>query len=85
LAKTLSGEKTATDYKGMPVVVKTPAHPIVVCPPPKNIKGEWKIEASNNNVRALFHDHENKLYGFVLTNEAVKERVILAKQIPELF
>ncbi len=85
LAKTLSGEKTATEYPGMPIVVKTPAHPIVVCPPPKHIEGQWEIEMINDSVRALFRDRENKLYGFVLTNETVKERMALAKEIPALF
>jgi len=85
LAKTLSGTPTATEYPGMPVVVKTPAHPIVVCPPPKQIEGEWQIETNDNSVRALFYDHQNKLYGFVLTNDAVKERATLAKEIPSLF
>lgn len=85
LAKTLSGVKTATDYPAMPVVVKTPAHPIVVCPPPKQLVGEWKIETINNSVRALFYDHENKLQGFVLTKDAVKERAALVKEIPGLF
>ncbi len=84
-AKTLSGVRTAVEYPAMPVVVKTPVHPIIVCPPPKNISGTWEIETTNNNVRALFHDAEKKLYGFVLTNEAVKERAALVKQIPSLF
>lgn len=85
LAKTLHGIKTPTDYSAMPVIVKTPAHPIVVCPPPKHIVGEWRIETINNSVRALFYDEQNKLYGFVLTNEAVKERASLVKEIPALF
>ncbi|HSW69654.1 MAG TPA: FAD-dependent oxidoreductase [Gammaproteobacteria bacterium] len=85
LAKTLSGTKTAVDYSGMPIIVKTPAHPIVVCPPPKQIEGNWKIEKMNHSVRALFYSQENKLYGFVLTNEAVKERMNLVKEIPGLF
>ncbi len=85
LAKTLAGNRTAVEYPAMPVIVKTPAHPIVVCPPPKNKSGTWQIESTDNNVRALFHDDEKKLYGFVLTNNAVKERGELAKQIPSLF
>ncbi len=85
LANTLNGLKTATEYAGMPVIVKTPAHPIVVCPPPKHIIGEWQIETINHSVRALFYNTENKLYGFVLTNEAVKERMALVKEIPSLF
>ena len=85
LAKTLSGDRTAVDYPAMPVVVKTPAHPLAICPPPKDITGEWKIESDNNNVKALFYDSENQLRGFVLTNEAVKERMNLAKLLPALF
>lgn len=85
LAKTLSGTRTAVDYPAMPVVVKTPAHPIVVCPPPRSINGNWEIELNDNSARALFFDEKKQLYGFVLTNEAVKERAALAKQIPALF
>lgn len=85
LAKTLAGERTAVDYPAMPVTVKTPAHPIVVCPPPKGITGAWRIEMTDNNVRALFYDEQEQLYGFVLTNEAVKERMNLVKLIPGLF
>lgn len=85
LAKTLSGERTAVDYPAMPVIVKTPAHPLAICPPPKGIIGSWQINTTNNNVRALFYDEAKQLYGFVLTNEAVKERMALAKQIPALF
>ncbi|MHB1949239.1 MAG: FAD-dependent oxidoreductase [Gammaproteobacteria bacterium] len=85
LAKTLAGERTAVDYPAMPVTVKTPAHPIVICPPPQEIKGEWQIEINNNSVRALFYDEKKQLYGFVLTNEAVKERMGLVKEIPGLF
>lgn len=85
LAKTLAGERTAVDYPAMPVVVKTPAYPIVVCPPPKGMDGKWEIETHNNNARALFYNTQQQLFGFVLTNESVKERAILVKQLPSLF
>jgi rubredoxin-NAD+ reductase len=85
LAKTLAGTHTAVDYPAMPVIVKTPAHPLAICPPPKGMPGDWKMETTGHNVRALFYDTDNQLRGFVLTNEAVKERMELAKQIPPLF
>ncbi len=85
LAKTLSGERTPVEYPAMPVVVKTPAHPIVVCPPPKNMSGKWEIETQGNSTRALFYNQQQQLYGFILTNETVKERSILVKQMPMLF
>ncbi len=85
LAKTLAGEHTAAEYPAMPVVVKTPIHPLVICPPPKDTVGTWKIEAVENDVRALFHDNTNQLRGFVLTNNAVKDRMNLTKLLPPLF
>lgn len=85
LAKTLTNDQTAVDYPAMPVVVKTPAHPIVVCPPPKGMEGKWQIENQGNGTRALFYNTKQELYGFILTNAAVKERAILVKQLPSLF
>jgi rubredoxin-NAD+ reductase len=85
LGKTLAGERTAVEYPAMPVVVKTPAHPIVVCPPPKNMPGKWEIETQDNSIRALFYNQQQQLYGFILTNETVKERSILVRQMPMMF
>jgi len=85
LAKSLHGEPTAVEYPAMPVTVKTPAHPIVVCPPLPHIKGAWTIEAKDKSVKALFFDDNQVLQGFVLTQEAVKERMQLTKQLPPLF
>lgn len=85
LAKTLAGIRTAVDYPAMPVMVKTPVHPIAVCPPPRHVKGEWEVQINDTTARALFFDEHHQLYGFVLTNDAVKERIDLAKQIPALF
>lgn len=85
LAKTLNEQPTAVEYPAMPVIVKTPAHPIVVCPPPKDEKGKWEIETNVNNIRALFYNDKQQLMGFVLTNDAVKERALLVKQLPALF
>ncbi|HSP00479.1 MAG TPA: FAD-dependent oxidoreductase, partial [Thioalkalivibrio sp.] len=73
LAKTLAGEPTEVSYPVMPVVVKTPAHPVVVAPPPPGAAGDWHIGAVGEGVRALFRNGD-QLAGFVLTGaEAVKE------------
>jgi len=85
LAKTLTGVKTPVDYPAMPVVVKTPAFPLIICPPPQGILGQWEMTIENNNLRALFYTAERQLYGFILTNDAIKERMLLVKQIPNLF
>jgi len=85
LAATLAGNPTPVKYPAMPVVIKTPAHPIAVCPPPKAMFGNWEIETKNNGTYALFYNENRVLYGFILTQDAVKEREVYAKQLPSLF
>jgi rubredoxin---NAD+ reductase len=82
LAKTLAGEATALHYPVMPVVVKTPACPAVVCPPPQGVQGQWQESVSTGGVRALFRGEDGGLLGFALTGmETVKEQTMLAAQI----
>jgi rubredoxin-NAD+ reductase len=84
LAQTLAGHPTAVHYPAMPVIIKTPACPISVCPPPINVSGHWQIEQEGNNVRALFYTENQQLYGFALAGEYTKDSVLLAKQIPDV-
>ena len=84
LAKTLSGTATAVHYPAMPIVVKTPACPTVVCPPPAAVIGTWQEELSADGVRALFHDQNGSLRGFVLLGVFTKEKQLLVKDVPAL-
>jgi rubredoxin-NAD+ reductase len=84
LAKTLSGTPTAVLYPAMPVLVKTPACPTVVCPPPPGVEGRWQEIVNADGVRALFHDHAGTLRGFALIGAAVKDKQTLVKDIPPL-
>ena len=84
LAKTLSATPTAVLYPAMPVLVKTPACPTVVCPPPPGVEGRWQEAANADGVRALFHDHAGTLRGFALIGAAVKDKQTLVKDIPPL-
>jgi rubredoxin-NAD+ reductase len=85
LAKTLTGELTAVSYPPMPVILKTPACPIVVNPPPHHVKGEWQISGSGHDKKALFYDLDNQLQGFALTGNCVLEKLELMKELPVLF
>lgn len=82
LAKTLAGTSTPVSYPAMPVVVKTPACPTVVCPPPPGGAGAWREDAVPTGVRALFEDVNGKALGFSLVGEAVHEKQALAAQMP---
>ncbi|MBA2654496.1 MAG: FAD-dependent oxidoreductase [Gammaproteobacteria bacterium] len=74
LANTLANNPTEVVYPVMPVVLKTPSCPIVIASPPRNLLGEWTVEGEDNNLRALYHDHESNIAGFVLTGKMVVEK-----------
>jgi rubredoxin-NAD+ reductase len=82
LARTLAGERTALSYPVMPVVVKTPACPVVVAPPPAGAVGEWRLEAAEDGLCALFYDAEQQLRGFALTEKQVARKNALVQQLP---
>jgi rubredoxin-NAD+ reductase len=65
-------------------VVKTPACPTVVCPPPPSVEGEWEEAVMIDGVRALFHDSTGTVRGFALVGAATKDKQTLSKEIPPL-
>lgn len=85
LAATLAGNPTTVEYPAMPVMVKTPACPTVVCPPPMNAVGQWRLEENGEGVSALFEDTSGKLLGFALLGKATARRQELAARVPKPF
>lgn len=83
LAATLANNDTAVNYPAMPVVVKTPCYPIVVCPPPRPTDGNWEEDITEDGVRATFKDTSGQIIGFVLTGNLTKERMAMGKLIPD--
>ncbi|MGB8338483.1 MAG: FAD-dependent oxidoreductase [Burkholderiales bacterium] len=79
LAQTLAGTQTAVAFPSMPVIIKTPAHPVVVQPAPKNIPGVWQLLESDGGVKMAFTDNDNKIHGFVLTGTKTAERQAMLK------
>lgn len=84
LAPILSGNPTPVHYPAMPVAVKTPACPTVVSPPEPGEQGGWKVEGSNDGVKAVFHHTNGQLLGFALMGTAVSEKTALTQQLPSL-
>ncbi len=88
LAATLAGKPTPVSYPAMPVVVKTPAWPTVVCPPPAEAQGQWQVNADDEAVEARFvgtaADGSDLLLGFALQGKAVSQRQALAALVPAL-
>ncbi len=81
LAKTLAGEDTAVVFPAMPVVVKTPAHPVAVLPVARDAAGGWQTLASGNGIKMVFRDASDRISGFVLTGEFAAERSEMTKRV----
>ena len=81
LAATLSGTPTPVVYPPMPVMVKTPAHPVAVLPPKPGTAGGWKVECNDTGVCALHVNETGGLQGFVLTGSETGRRAALVKEL----
>jgi rubredoxin-NAD+ reductase len=81
LARVLNGEAAKVEFPAMPVVVKTPAHPLAVAPVARDAAGAWQELASGQGVKLGFMDTLNNLTGFVLTGEYAGERNEMAKRL----
>jgi rubredoxin-NAD+ reductase len=81
LAATLAGEPTPVVYPAMPVMVKTPAHPVAVLPPKVGAAGGWQVECSDTGICALHLDGSGRLQGFALTGSETGRRNALVKEL----
>jgi len=84
LAATLAGTPTPVLYPAMPVIVKTPACPTVVCPPPLDASGAWVVTQSDEACDARFMSGDGQLLGFALLGTATAQRQALVGQVPGL-
>ena len=84
LAATLAGKPTPVVYPAMPVIVKTPACPTVVCPPPLDASGAWTVTLGDDGCDARFHSGDGQLLGFALLGSATAQRQALVPQVPGL-
>lgn len=84
LAATLAGTPTPVLYPAMPVLVKTPACPTVVCPPPLDASGAWNVTLTDDACDARFMSDDGQLLGFALLGSATSQRQALVAQVPGL-
>lgn len=84
LAQTLAGKPAEVSYGPMPVLVKTPVCPLVVSLPPRGMSGDWTVEGSGADIKALCRDASGRLIGYALTGAAVQEKLALNRELPAL-
>jgi len=82
LAPTLLGQAASLQYPAMPVMVKTPAYPIVVSPPEKGAEGKWNSTEVEGGMLCRFESNDGQLLGFALLGSATAERAALVKLLP---
>lgn len=82
IASTLSGETMRIDLKPVPVMIKTPALPIAVVPPPIALKdkGCWVEEQDAARIICRFVDENNQVQGFgVAPHDMATRQKLLAE------
>ncbi len=84
LAATLTGEETPLHLPALPVLVKTPALPLVVCPPKPGADGGWTVERTDGGAVALFRTPQGEAIGFALAGPETGRQQELAKTMPEV-
>ena len=84
LAATLNGTPTAVRYPAMPVTVKTPLHPVVVAPAPRDVDGQWQERPLDGGIEALWQAADGRLLGFALTGGAVAQAQARSRELPPL-
>ncbi len=82
LAATLCGHPTPVVYPAMPVMVKTPACPTIVCPPQPGATGGWEVEATADACEARFIGADGVLLGFALLGAATAKKQAMAALVP---
>jgi rubredoxin-NAD+ reductase len=83
VAAGLNQQNQELTYPAMPVVVKSPALPLVVSPAPINSRGAWRFIEHHEGTEARF-EHDGNLLGFVLAGQATNQRSTLTKLSPNL-
>lgn len=86
LASILSGTPGRLSLPALPVAVKTPSYPMVLCPPAGNAQGDWHCERDDDQ-GAIHHflGLDGALLGFALAGDACGQRRQLAARVPPLF
>ena len=84
LAAVLAGEQPSIAYPAMPVVVKTPASPLVVASPPMGAEGTWQVERTDKGVIARYHAGPDQLLGFALGGGETAQRMQYAQRLPAM-
>jgi hypothetical protein len=83
-AATLGGELTPLQRPAVPVVVKAPTLPVLVCPPPAGSQGARELACRDDGATALFRASDRSELGFALAGGRCRGSQALARRMPAL-
>ena len=81
LARILQGVQTQLCFPVMPVVVKTPAHPVAVLPVAQGAVGSWQVLETGSGIKMGFYNEQHELTGFALTGAFAAQRNDMLKML----
>jgi rubredoxin---NAD+ reductase len=84
VAANVLGESKMLSYPAMPVMVKTPAFPLIIAPPAIGAAGNWEVTQTPDGMSAKFTNANQELLGFALAGSATKERAALTPLLPAI-
>lgn len=75
MAKTLLGHPTTIEFPPMPIVIKTPAYPLIVCNSQACAQLDAKWCQKLDGTEVLYLDMNKRLKGYVLTQQCTTEHM----------
>ncbi len=82
LASTLVGKETTVHMPAMLIKVKTPAYPIQLAGRTVGHDLSWKVDVSDRGMLVQAFDENQKLAGFITTEQRMAEGFPLLRQLP---
>lgn len=79
VGQSLAGLPARLALPPMPVLIKTPSHPVAVLPPAPG-PGRWEEDGDASGIQALYRDAEGRLSGFAVSGSRYAGRAELLKR-----
>lgn len=79
VGQTLAGLPARLALPPMPVLIKTPSHPVAVLPPAPG-PGGWEEDGDASGIQALYRDADGRLSGFAVSGARYAGRAELLKR-----
>lgn len=81
IARTLTGKRTAIEWKPMPIIVKTLSFPLALVPPPAAAIGVWQETRYGERIICRYYDGNGVMIGFGVAPQEANVRQALISEL----